>query len=136
MKLQTQPRISGHGTEIVIEWQVRDARDMILYKYVVPDRTDILEREFVRFTHPRALNDLSELRPAFARLFRPEEVQQHLHENPLDRAEIARGAYADSPEHVRQLFGEEGFRQFTVDALASREGAAVMTVFQHLALER
>jgi len=107
---------------------------MILYKYVVPDRTDILGRGYVRFTHPRALNDLSELRPAFIRLLTPEETRQHLRENPLDLAEIARSAYEESPEDVRQLFGQEGFRQFTVEALASREGAEAMAVFPQLVL--
>lgn len=111
---------------------------MILYKYVVPDRIDILERGYVRFTHPRALNDLSELRPAFNRLLTREETQQYLRGNPLDKTDIARRAsgraYEESPAAVQQLFGREGFHRFTVEALRSKEGAEAEVMFQGLAL--
>src|SRR4051812_41810598 len=95
---------------------------MTLYKYLIPDRTDILERELVRFTHPSALNDLAELRPRFGRLLTMDQV---LH--GIDRERIASEAYKSSSELVRQAFSPSAFRQFVLDKLASDEGQDVIS---------
>lgn len=90
---------------------------MILYKYVVADRTDILEKGLIRFTHPSALNDLAELRPAFGQVFTAGYAAQR-----LDIQSIVTRAYEDSPELVRQTFTPAAFMQFALDKLASNEG--------------
>lgn len=36
---------------------------MIFYKYVIPERIDVLLNGMIRFTQPTALNDPFELRP-------------------------------------------------------------------------
>lgn len=46
---------------------------MSLYKYVTPDRLDVLRNLLIRFTQPTALNDPFELRPLVSG-FRPPEV--------------------------------------------------------------
>lgn len=85
---------------------------MALYKYLIPDRIDILDRELVRFTHPRALNDLTELRPAFSSLL----TKEYLLKN-LDLERIASEACKDLPESARQES-----RQFALEKLTSEEG--------------
>jgi hypothetical protein len=41
---------------------------MKLYKYVVPERLDVLQNGFIRFTQPEALNDPFEMRPVIKKL--------------------------------------------------------------------
>jgi hypothetical protein len=94
---------------------------MTLYKYLVPDRADILERELVRFTHPSALNDLTELRPRFSRLLTMDQVLQG-----IDLERIASEAYKRSSELVHQAFSPSASRQFVLDKLASEEGQRVI----------
>ena len=43
-------------------------RPKVLYKFATPDRADVLEAGFIRFTQPGALNDPFELQPLFEHL--------------------------------------------------------------------
>lgn len=45
-----------------------------LYKYVEPERVDILENNLIRFTQPSAPNDPFKLRPLFEELFTEEDL--------------------------------------------------------------
>jgi hypothetical protein len=47
---------------------------MTLYKYLIPDRADILELEHIRYTQPAYLNDPFEMRPNFRELFSEKEM--------------------------------------------------------------
>lgn len=49
-----------------------------LYKYLIPDRTDILNNNLIRFTQPSALNDPFELNPIFFDLFSENQLKKHL----------------------------------------------------------
>ncbi|AEJ02844.1 hypothetical protein Nit79A3_3106 [Nitrosomonas sp. Is79A3] len=46
-----------------------------LYKYVVPDRIDILKNQLIRFSQPSALNDPFELQPIFGEIFSENELR-------------------------------------------------------------
>jgi hypothetical protein len=43
---------------------------MILYKYVVPDRIDVLKKGLIRFTQANALNDPYDVNPNFSEFIR------------------------------------------------------------------
>lgn len=47
-----------------------------VYKYVTPDRIDILQDLAIRFTQPSALNDPFELKPIFSQMVSDEELEQ------------------------------------------------------------
>ncbi len=96
---------------------------MTLYKYVVPDRVDVLERGLVRYTHPGALNDLSELRPAFSILFEEGYIKER-----LDFEKIANKAYESLPESLRTSYSPSSFRQFALERLTSEEGQHVASI--------
>ncbi len=53
---------------------------MSLYKYVTPERLDVLRTLRIRFTQPEAQNDLFELRPPVGRFRSPEVARQALSE--------------------------------------------------------
>ncbi len=112
---------------------------MKLFKYVVPERVDVLEKRLVRFTHPRALNDLFELRPSFDRILEREEAQRHLEENPPDFAEIARmgaeKAYTELPASVRSTVSLAELEDICRERLFSEEGAQALDVFSALSLD-
>jgi hypothetical protein len=38
---------------------------MLIYKYVVPERIDVIENVSIRFTQADALNDPFEIKPSF-----------------------------------------------------------------------
>lgn len=48
---------------------------MKLYKYVVPDRVDVLQNRSIRFTQPEYLNDPFELRPRVEQLLSNADVE-------------------------------------------------------------
>jgi hypothetical protein len=56
----------------------------VLYKYLIPDRIDVLERRRIRFTQPVALNDPFELQPYFETVFEERVLSDYLSAGPID----------------------------------------------------
>jgi Protein of unknown function (DUF2971) len=54
---------------------------MILYKYLPPDRLDVLRRKAVRFTQPADFNDPFEFRPKIQALASSDYVRAHVEEH-------------------------------------------------------
>lgn len=79
-----------------------------LYKFVAPDRIDILETGFIRFTQPSALNDPFELQPVFENLLTEEQLQEAA--NPpfeMVEKEIRRHYVTLTPEQQAVLSVED-----------------------------
>src|SRR5437870_3881441 len=57
---------------------------MILYKYLSPDRIDVLENQQIRFSQPRALNDPFEFSPALKAVLTDESIDGFM-KNDFDR---------------------------------------------------
>lgn len=74
---------------------------MALYKYVRPERIDVIDKRELRFTQPGALNDPFELRPRFEALISEAEALASLAATPLDLELVLREAYAMLPEEQR-----------------------------------
>lgn len=60
----------------------------VLYKYMAPDRIDVLESGLIRFTQPDALNDPFELKPVFQSIF-PEEGAERFITPSVEDLELA-----------------------------------------------
>jgi hypothetical protein len=67
---------------------------MSLYKYVTPDRIDILRERQIRFTQPGALNDPFELRPRFETLLAESEGLKDLTATSEDLEPMLQEAYS------------------------------------------
>lgn len=79
---------------------------MSLYKYVTPERTDILTNKFVRFTQPLAFNDPFETFPCFAGL--PEDSAKELYDKHRpDRDQIERFVEESLVDEFRKRFGSK-----------------------------
>jgi hypothetical protein len=76
---------------------------MTLYKYIHPDRIDVIENLEIRFTQPDALNDPFELQPHFESLVAEADVLANLPEVPGDLRPMVAQAYAMLSEHQRAL---------------------------------
>jgi len=63
---------------------------MPLYKYVPPERTDILRNGFVRFTQPSAFNDPFETFPCFTAGLPDDYIQEFLADHKPDKLEVER----------------------------------------------
>jgi hypothetical protein len=57
---------------------------MTVFKYLIPERVDVLRAREIRFTQAAALNDPFELSTYFEVLIREDELIRHLVEKPLD----------------------------------------------------
>jgi hypothetical protein len=79
----------------------------MLYKYLRPDRVDVLEKLEVRFTQPNALNDPFELRPRFESLIREAAALASYSASPMDLDPILHQAYSMIREEQRSLLPYE-----------------------------
>ena len=73
---------------------------MPLFKYLHPDRTDVLLTQSIRFSSPAVLNDPFELKPHLAALASPEYMEAHMHRV---FPELVREELAKLPSEVRAL---------------------------------
>ena len=67
---------------------------MPLFKYIRPERIDVIEQLEIRFTQPDALNDPFELRPHFESIVAETDVLAHLPQTPVDLRPMGRHSYA------------------------------------------
>jgi hypothetical protein len=79
----------------------------MLYKYLHPDRVDVIERLEIRFTQPNALNDPFDLRPRFESLIPESEALANYSATPVDFAPIMRQAYSMLPDDQRSRLSYE-----------------------------
>ena len=88
----------------------------MLYKYVRPERLDIIKGLEVRFTPANALNDPFELRPRFEALVAEADLLANLSSTPIDFDPILRQAYGMLAPEQRALLPFEdaagAFRSF------------------------
>jgi len=61
---------------------------MPLYKYLAPERTDILKNGFIRFTQPSAFNDPFETFPCFTNGLTDERIQESLSKHKIGKQEL------------------------------------------------
>lgn len=98
---------------------------MTVYKYVVPERLDVLRNARIRFTQPAALNDPFELRPYFESVVDETELLDHIARNPVDLTPHLLEAYESAPPETRAALTPEQWLEFARTALASEEGREV-----------
>src|ERR1035438_8493458 len=79
----------------------------MLFKYLRPERVDVIERLEIRSTQPSALNDPFELRPRFESLIPEAETLAHFQTTPADFEPILRQAYAMLPTEYRSRLSLE-----------------------------
>ncbi len=100
---------------------------MMLYKYVVPDRTDVITNLELRFTQPGALNDPFELRPQFQSLISEAQFLAGLAKAPLDLAPRLREAYDMLPAAQRAQIPFEAAAATISTFLSTQEMRAVVS---------
>ena len=71
---------------------------MTLFKYIRPERIDVIQNLEIRFTQPDALNDPFELHPPIDSIVAEADVLANLPESPIDLRPMVAQAYAMLPE--------------------------------------
>lgn len=115
---------------------------MALFKYIRPERIDVIENLEIRFTQPDALNDPFELHPPIDSIVAEADVLANLPESPVDLRPMVAQAYAMLPEPkpipfefamnaVEQFMATDEARQATADGVRiflnmMRDGAAAI----------
>ncbi len=96
----------------------------MLFKYLRPERVDVLERLEIRFTQPGALNDPFELRPRFDSLVSEAETLAHFSATPIDFEPILQQAFAMLPDEYRSRLSYENASQIIKSFMDSDQGRA------------
>jgi hypothetical protein len=76
---------------------------MTLFKYIRPERIDVVENLEIRFTQPDALNDPFELRPHFDSLVAEADVLANLPQPPVDLRPMVAQAHSMLSEEQRAM---------------------------------
>jgi hypothetical protein len=84
---------------------------MPLYRYLPPERSDVVSGARIRFTQPNSLNDPFELKPFFKMALNPETLIQSIRER-MDLATVLREKYQTMPTEIRCRMTAEQFVQF------------------------
>jgi hypothetical protein len=82
---------------------------MRLFKYLHPDRTDVLRGGLIRFSSPRVLNDPFELRPHVLGLVRKEQIPTDISRGIPEAIAIS---YSELPAEVRTLIPRDLYQAF------------------------
>jgi len=113
---------------------------MTLFKYIRPERIDVIRNLEIRFTQPDALNDPFELQPHFDSIVAEADILTNLSESPVDLRPMVMQAYEMLPElkaiplhfamrDVEEFMATDDARQATAEGLrifleSMRDGAA------------
>lgn len=85
---------------------------MSLFKYVIPERVDILKNRRIRFTQPSAFNDPFEMQPFFEHLgVTPDGLDTSEEEKQRVKEFAAKEFYARVSDWGREHIGEEFFTE-------------------------
>jgi hypothetical protein len=76
---------------------------MTLFKYIRPERIDVIENLEIRFTQPDALNDPFELHPHFESIVAEADVLANLPQSPVDLRPMVAQAYEMLSETHRAM---------------------------------
>ncbi len=76
---------------------------MTLFKYLHPERIDVIKNLEIRFTQPDALNDPFELRPRFDSIVAEADVLANYPQSPVDLKPMMAQAYSMLSEEQRAL---------------------------------
>jgi hypothetical protein len=87
---------------------------MPLFKYLHPDRIDILIGRSICFSSPAALNDPFELKPHLAALASPEHMESEI---ALRVPEVVREEFEKLPSEVRSLLSAEALQELLIRQL-------------------
>lgn len=81
---------------------------MALYKYLSPDRVDVLRDARIRFTQPNALNDPFELKPFFKTIFNMDTFRETIR-SKMDFRPALLNKYEEMPSDVRTKLSPDQF---------------------------
>lgn len=79
---------------------------MLIYKYLHPDRIDLLQDLHIRFTQPSLFNDPFEMNPYISEIATEEEIDIHLEKNHDD---LVMEEFSKLPRSVRRKLNLEQF---------------------------
>jgi hypothetical protein len=100
---------------------------MTVFKYVIPERLDVLRGREIRVTQAAALNDPFELNSYFDVLVSDDVVIRYLTENPLDLTPHLREAYEELPPAAKAQMPFEVFLAFAQQSVESLEGQKIFS---------
>lgn len=99
---------------------------MTLFKYIRPERIDVIENLEIRFTQPDALNDPFELRPHFESIVAEADVLANFSETPADLRPMVAQAYSMLSEDQRAMLPLDAAMQ-AVEAFMGTDDAREAT---------
>ncbi len=86
---------------------------MPVYKYLQPERLDVIRDARIRFTQPNALNDPFEMKPFFKTIFNMDTFSERIRRQ-MDFRPVLLEKYEQMPREVRKKFTSEQFMQLAL----------------------
>jgi len=86
---------------------------MPVYKYLAPERFDVLREARIRFTQPNALNDPFELKPFFKTIFNMDTFRNKIRQK-MDFRPALLEKYEKMPREIRNKFTPDQFVQLAI----------------------
>lgn len=83
---------------------------MKLYKYLHPDRIDVLKNRSIRFSPPNAFNDPFEFKPVISNIASDEYVNDYV---KVNLGSIVESELSKIPKHVRDLIPSSKVQEFS-----------------------
>ena len=93
---------------------------MQIYKYLSPDRSDVIRDARIRFTQPNALNDPFELKPFFRTIFNTDTFRQTIIDK-MDLRPSLLEKYNEMPAEIRGRFNAEEFIELALREMENRK---------------
>lgn len=84
---------------------------MSLYKYVIPERTDILINKVIRFSQPSVLNDPFEMKPYFQGIAKESFIREQLTYRNLPESVIKEAYESEVPETLKDILPFESAKK-------------------------
>ena len=106
---------------------------MTVYKYVAPERINVLRRERIRYTQASALNDPFELRPFFEAIAPEAQILNQLATTDLKPHLIE--LYQEQPEEARAGMTQEQFLDLARYSLSTGEGQEAVQQVLNMAMK-
>lgn len=94
---------------------------MKLYKYLSPERIDVLKNRSIRFSPPIAFNDPFEFKPVISSVASDNYIRQYMEENIDSMVELLK---SELPVNIRDFFPQSKLREMLLLYINSNIGVA------------
>lgn len=108
---------------------------MIIYKYLPPNRLDVLAKQYLRCTPANNLNDIFEMRPYFDTIVESTQKDDLFSGVKIDMGKYIDDHYNNLPENIRNQFDKDTLKRLFKKSLKTRIGEEILEKSKTFAID-